>query len=164
VRNAGGPSGLFNCAFHRQSFGQRRASDTTAKSYMHALPLVLDFWCSRRRQPVETVPGNVSCVWHRVLRSSRSSQHQSFLGSLLGFVPEELGSQTGSTGSCRLWNLVPCVGYGFEFLIDGRCSNGVVVRNESLSLEWVLTRYVTEVCWFKSSATRTHFPLIASLG
>ena len=35
-----------------------------------------------------------------------------FSGGLLCFVPEELRSQTCSTGSCRLWDLVPRVGHG----------------------------------------------------
>jgi hypothetical protein len=68
--------------------------------------------CSRRRQPVETVPGNVFTVCdiefgdQVVLPLSISH----FSSSYLGFVLKELGSQTGGTGS---WNLVPRVGYRF---------------------------------------------------
>jgi hypothetical protein len=64
---------------------------------------------------LETIPGNVLSVCdiefgdQVVLPLSISH----FSSSLLGFVPEELGSQTGSTGSCRLWDLVPRVGHGF---------------------------------------------------
>jgi hypothetical protein len=38
---------------------------------------------------------------------------------------------------------------------------GSVMREGSPSLDRVLTRYVIEVSWFKSGATRTRFPLTA---
>ena len=60
-----------------------------------------------------------------------------FSGGLLGFVPEELRSQTCSTGSCRFWDLVSRVGH--EYLSVGSLPPG---RGSSSAISGTSSRRV----------------------